>query len=228
MRGTGAGEGFWHLLTATDRIALSGLGRNTTFRPGSTICGEGEPATHVFILVAGWVKVLSVTSEGHEELLALRGHGDIIGEIAGETDGFRVASVRAVDQVHSLIVGHTRFSSFLGGHPDADRAYHRVLARRWSDSDAELRRRSSTSGGQRLAGVLLDLAALFGVAGSGGVEIAELLSQDELASLAGTSRATVARALATWRNRGIIRSGQRFIAITDEQRLRHIASRVSR
>jgi CRP/FNR family transcriptional regulator, cyclic AMP receptor protein len=228
MRGTGAGEGFWHLLTDADRTALSGLGRNTTFRPGSTICGEGEPATHVFILVVGWVKVLSVTSEGHEELLALRGHGDIVGEIAGETDGYRVASMRAVNQVRSLIVGHIRFSSFLSSHPEADRAYHRVLARRWSESDAELRLRSSTSGGQRLAGVLLDLAALFGVPSSSGIEIAELLSQDELASLAGASRATVARALATWRDRDIIRSGQRFIAITDEQQLRQIASRVIR
>lgn len=189
-----------------------------------SMCGEGEPATHVFTLLAGWVKVQSVTSDGHEQLLALRGHGDLVGEIAGETDGYRVATLRAIDQVRALIVSHDRFSSFLVSHPEADRAYHRLLAQRWSDSDSELRRRTATSGAQRLAGVLLSLARHFGAATASGTELAVPLSQEELASLAGTSRATVTRAFSTWRRRGIIGgTGQRPLVIRDEQGLRQAA-----
>jgi CRP/FNR family transcriptional regulator, cyclic AMP receptor protein len=189
-----------------------------------SMCGEGEPATHVFTLLAGWVKVQSITIDGHEQLLALRGHGDLVGEIAGETDGHRVATLRAVDQVRALIVSHDRFRSFLASHPEADRAYHRVLAQRWSDSDSELRRRSATSGGQRLAGVLLSLARHFGAVTAGGTELAVPLSQQELASLAGTSRATVTRAFATWRRRGIIAgTGRGPLVIRDERSLRQAA-----
>ena len=43
------------------------------------------------------------------------------------------------------------------------------------------------------------------------------------ASLAGTSRATVTRALSNWRRRGIIRTGQRDLTITDLRTLRKIA-----
>jgi CRP/FNR family transcriptional regulator, cyclic AMP receptor protein len=216
--------GFWQLLPNPDRAALFALGRTRSFAPGMSMCGEGEPATHVFTLLAGWVKVQSVTSDGHEQLLALRGHGDLVGEIAGETDGYRVATLRAIDQVRALIVSHDRFSSFLVSHPDADRAYHRLLAQRWSDSDSELRRRSATSGAQRLAGVLLSLAKHFGAATAGGTELAVPLSQEELASLAGTSRATVTRAFATWRRRGIIGgTGQRPLVIRDERSLRQAA-----
>jgi CRP/FNR family transcriptional regulator, cyclic AMP receptor protein len=221
MRGPGAGRGFWQLLSDGDRAALSALGRSRTFAPSASICGEGEPATHVFVLVAGWVKVLSDTG-GREQLLALRGQGELVGELAGETDGYRVATLRAVGHVRALIVSHDRFSAFLGSHPDADHAYHRVLAMRLSDTDAELRRRSTTSGAQRLAGVLLHLATHFGVAAAGGTEITAHLSQGELASLAGTSRATVIRALTDWRRRGIIRTGQRYIAIADEVRLQRL------
>ena len=49
------------------------------------------------------------------------------------------------------------------------------------------------------------------------------LTQVELASMAGTSRATVTRALSNWRRRGIIRTGQRDLTITDLGVLRKIA-----
>jgi CRP-like cAMP-binding protein len=49
------------------------------------------------------------------------------------------------------------------------------------------------------------------------------LTQEELASLTGASRATVTRALSNWRRRGIIRTGQRDITITDPGALRKIA-----
>jgi CRP/FNR family transcriptional regulator, cyclic AMP receptor protein len=57
----------------------------------------------------------------------------------------------------------------------------------------------------------------------GAIEVALPLSQEELASLAGTSRATVTRALSNWRKRGFIRTGQRRVMITDPRGLRHIA-----
>jgi CRP-like cAMP-binding protein len=86
-----------------------------------------------------------------------------------------------------------------------------------------LRVRAVTSGGQRLAGLLLGLAERLGGQAEGVIEIALPLSQDELASLAGTSRATVARALNAWRQRGLIRTGQRRITLTDVPGLRRAA-----
>jgi len=71
--------------------------------------------------------------------------------------------------------------------------------------------------------VLLDLAARYGSETGDEVHIAVPLSQEELASLAGTSRATVTRALSNWRRRGIIRTGQRDLTITDLGTLRKIA-----
>jgi CRP/FNR family transcriptional regulator len=53
------------------------------------------------------------------------------------------------------------------------------------------------------------------------------LTQEELASLTGASRATVTRALSNWRQRGIIRTSQRDITITDLVALRKIAGQQS-
>jgi CRP/FNR family transcriptional regulator, cyclic AMP receptor protein len=49
------------------------------------------------------------------------------------------------------------------------------------------------------------------------------LSQEELASLAGTSRATVTRAFDNWRRRGLIRTRQHWFAIIDPEGLRRVA-----
>ena len=132
---TGPAQGFWALLTDDERAVLSDLGRITVFPPGATMCVEGDPATHVFILMDGWVKILGVTSDGHELVLALRGQGDVVGELAGETTGYRTASVQAIGTVRALIVGFEKFSSFLDSHLGADHAYRRMFARRWSDTD---------------------------------------------------------------------------------------------
>ena len=219
--------GFWALLTPDEQGVLCSLGHGRTYPPGATICVEGDPATHLFVLMDGWVKVLSVTDNGHEAVLGLRGDGDIVGETSGETDGYRSATVRTIDDVHALIVGYDRFTWFLDNHSGASHAYRRMLAQRWSYTDTMLRRRSSTSGAQRLAGLLLHLAERHGTSADGTIEIALSLSQEQLASLAGTSRATVARAFTDWRSRGLIRTGQRRITLTSLPGLRNAAGPVA-
>ena len=216
LHGTGPAQGFWPLLSDDERTALASLGRTTVYPPGAVMCVEGDPNTHVFVLVDGWVKIVGVTSDGHELTLALRGRGDTVGEVAGETTGYRTATVQAVGTVRALIVPYEKFSSFLDAHDGADRAYRRMVTRRWNDAESMLRARSVTSGAQRLAGLLLELA-------DSELQTAMTLTQEELASLTGASRATVTRALSNWRRRGIIRTGQRDITITDPGALRKIA-----
>lgn len=223
MQPNGSGRGFWDLLPPEEQRALWSLGREREYRPGTPLCVEGDPVTHVFVLLQGWVKVMAVTVDGRESVLALRGAGDVVGETAGETTGIRNATLQAVVTVRALIVGYDRFSAFLDTHLGGNRAYRRVIVHRWRDAEAMLRIHAVTNGAQRLAGLLIGLAERPGGRADGVIEIALPLSQDELASLAGTSRATVARALNAWRRRGLIRTGQRRITLTDVPGLRRAA-----
>lgn len=219
MQGMGSGQGFWTLLSRAEQDTLSGLGMPRDYPPGMTLCLEDDPNTHVFILLVGWVKVFSATKDGHEIVLALRGDGDIVGETAGETTGRRNATIQAIDAVRALIVRYDRFGLFLEANPGANRVYRRVVTGRWNDSDTKLRRRVVTTGAQRLAALLLDLAGQHGRVVNGTIDLTMPLSQEELASLAGTSRATVTRAYGSWRKRGLIRTGQRRVTIIDPKGL---------
>jgi len=217
-------QGFWTLLSQDERDALRNLGVPRDYPVGATLCNQGDLATHVFILLAGWVKILSTTQDGHEIVLALRGDGDIVGEIGGEI-GQRNATIRSISKVRSLTVPYDKFRSFLDGNLGADHAYRSVVTHRWNDADAILRIRAVTTGKQRIAALLLDLAGPHGHATNNGViELSMPLSQEELASLAGTSRATVTRTFDEWRQRGLIRTAPHRITIVNEQVLRRIAA----
>ncbi len=217
-------QGFWALLSQDERDALLNLGVPRDYLVGATLCHQGDLATHVFILLAGWVKILSTTKDGHEIVLALRGDGDIVGEIGGET-GQRVATIQAISKVRAMTVPYDKFRSFLDGNLGAGRAYRSVVTHRWNDTDTILRIRAVTNGGQRLAALLLELGRRHGHATSNGViDLVIPLSQEELASLAGTSRATVTRAFDDWRQRGLIRTAPHRITIINEPVLRRIAA----
>jgi CRP/FNR family transcriptional regulator, cyclic AMP receptor protein len=215
--------GFWDLLTPDDQRGLRDLGSDRQYPPGATICVQGDPATHVYVLLRGWVKIIAVTDSGHEAILALRGEGDLVGEIAGEIGGRRTAAMRAIDGVHALLIAFDRFNSFLDTHPRASQAFRHMMTQRWNDTETMLRKRPFTNGAQRVAALLLDLAERHGSQAGDAIQIELPLSQEELASLAGTSRATVARALNNWRKRGFIRSGPRRITLVNVQGLRRAA-----
>jgi CRP/FNR family transcriptional regulator, cyclic AMP receptor protein len=216
---------FWGQLGAAEHEALIAVARRRIFPADSVLCTEGEPTTHVFVLLSGWVKCVTVTQDGRGILEALRGEGDVIGEIAGQVTGYRTATVQAAGAVDALIAGTTQFGDFLEVHPAAARAYRRYLAERHRAANELQRAHALQSGAQRLACLLLDLDELRARAEGGAASAPPSLSQEELASLIGGSRSTVTRALHDWRSRGIIGTSSRQNEILDRARLHRIAGR---
>ena len=140
--------------------------------------------------------------------------------------GYRTATVVAIGPVRALVVTYDRFSQFLDSNPGAGRAYRHVMTQRWRETADMLRSRSVNNGAQRLAGLLLDLAARHGnLPPAPATAITIPLSQEEIASLIGTSRATVTRALGDWRRRGLISTARHQITIKSTPGLRSIADR---
>lgn len=219
------GLDFWGMLGDGDREALLLAARTRVYRAGAALCREGDPSTHVFILVSGWVKVITVTRDGQEMLEALRGSGDVVGEIAGHVTGYRTATIEAIESVRALLIGTEQFGEFLDTHLAAAHAHRRVMAERQRVTFESYRNHVLASGPRRLACLLLDLAARRGGTGDGALPTTLPLSQEEIASLIGASRSTVTRALQEWRSRQIIRTDQRNITILDRARLLKIAGR---
>jgi CRP/FNR family transcriptional regulator, cyclic AMP receptor protein len=93
-----------------------------TFDDGDVLCLEGHLGRQAFIIVSGTAQV----SRG-DELLATVGPGDIVGELALLGDGYRRASVTAIEPVKALVMSAQEFTS-LRALPGIDAEIRRIAA----------------------------------------------------------------------------------------------------
>ncbi|GAA1862789.1 Crp/Fnr family transcriptional regulator [Actinomadura bangladeshensis] len=217
--------GFWDYLEEDERQALLLLGRKRTFDADSVLLHEDEPSSHVLILLQGWVKIACNDSEGREVILAIRGPGDILGEMEVMlADPRRSAMVKTLmNRLQALVVPATAFTRFLDDHPNAWRALYLVLAYRLREANRNAREFGRIGVRQALARLLLDLATRHGERSTDGLITVRLLSQDEISACIWASRDAVAHELVQLRNRNVLRTGRRSFTIIDMREIRRIA-----
>ncbi|NKZ03914.1 Crp/Fnr family transcriptional regulator [Actinomadura latina] len=215
-------------LTAAERADLESRGRVRDFARGDTLFTEGEQPGWVAVLLRGRVKAFSYHEQGGEALLAVRGAGAVLGEVAA-IDGLpRSASVQALEPVRALAVSAEEFMAFLQSHGRVSIIIMRMLCQRWRDADRKRVEFGMFDATGRVAQRLVELAERFGVphptgTGEESVRITLNLSQEELAGWVGASREAVSKALRTLRRHGWIETGRRRLIVHDLQALRRHA-----
>ncbi len=213
---------FWGSLAIADRTAWRAGASPCVLPAGTVLCAEGAPATEVFVLAAGWCKVYATDAGGGEVVLALRGPGDILGEASAVQGARRSATVLALTRVHALSMSAGTLRELLRDRPAAVIAIRKVTEERVVEVAWRMSSLATTTGPQRLARLLLNLADRYPAAQRPS-HVPLALREPDLASWAGTSRACVTRTLATWRSGGVIGAGAERLSVTDIHALRAIA-----
>lgn len=216
-------EGFGAELSSEELDDLIGRGVRRRFRRGSFLFTEGETSDHVLVVLGGRVKVSSFTLDGREVVLAVRGSGELLGDMSALDGGARSASVAALEDVDALVVPADRFELFLEDHPRVAVHLLRTLSRRLRDADRKRIEFGAFDTTARVAQRLVELVDRFGEPTADGVRITLSLSQEELAGWTGSSREAVSKALRAFRTRGWIQTSRRKIVVVDPEALRRRA-----
>ena len=211
---------FMARLDPADRAALAQRGRQRRWPAGASLFLEGESCATVVIVVSGRVKVFSLTEQGEEIVLAVRGPGALLGELSAVDGEPRSASVSALEPVLALVVPIAAFTDFLRQHGPAALALLQMITAKLRDSDRKRAEFAAYDIPARVARRLVELADRFGEPDEHGVRISVALSQDELAGWVGASREAVAKALRVLRDRGYVTTGRRTMTVLDLERLR--------
>lgn len=210
-------------LSETDRAALTAIGRRRRWPPGGTLFTEGERSTSVVVVLDGRAKVFSLTEQGEEIVLAVRGTGALLGELSALDGAPRAASVAAMETLDGLVVPVAGFVGFLRSHPDAAVALIQMVVGRLRDADRKRVEFGAFDILGRVARRLVELAERFGEPTRDGIRITVPLSQDELAGWVGGSREAVSKALRSLRDRGYLATGRRAMTVRDLDGLRRRA-----
>ncbi len=206
---------FWDALAEPERRALDASGMEKVFHAGSVLCREGDESSQVMIIDSGWAKV-SVEVGGGEQIFAVRGPGDVVGERAALMARVRSASVTALDEVRATVVAAERFTEFLLGHPRASEVLDRQVRERREEDRVRHFADELAGAERRLAWLLLELAQSRGGYQQAAPAVFTLpMSQQELADWAEASPDAVARFVRSWQERGIVRTGSRQLSVVD-------------
>ncbi len=207
---------FLDALSPPARVAVDCMGRRRTFAAGSTILAEGELASRVGIVRDGLVKLTATQADGHQTVLALRGSGELLGEMSA-LDGLpRLANVEALVPCTVQLVQAEQFLRFINDHSSASLAVIRTLVGRLRESDGHRMQFGSDGVPRRLARQLLQLADSHGEVGADcSIDISLPFTQDDLAGAVSASRDAVARALKDWRSQGLVTTGRRRVTLVD-------------
>jgi len=104
--------------------------------PGSPLLREGDAGHAVFALLEGHVAIEVSLPGAERAVIARRGPGELVGEMALVDDRPRSAGVRAEDSVSALCIPRSAFLDALAAHAPAALDLVRSLSRRLRESDA--------------------------------------------------------------------------------------------
>jgi CRP/FNR family transcriptional regulator, cyclic AMP receptor protein len=214
---------FLALLSLAEIDELRRRGRRRHWPRGASLFSEGARSDVVIILLTGRVKVYSLTELGGEVVLAVRGPGALLGDLAAIDGRPRSASVSALEPVDALVLTAPAFTDYLESNARVTLVLLRMLTGRLRDADRKRVEFGAHDTAGRVARRLVELAERFGEpAGRGGVRITVPFTQDELASWVGSSREAVTKSLSRLRARGYIQTQRRTITVLDLEALRRV------
>lgn len=215
-------ETFVDRLPSADLKAARQLGTVRRYRRQATLMLEGDRSDHVLLVREGRVKIVNTSVDGKEVVVAVRGPGELVGELnalAG-SEAPRAGSVVALDDVTTQTIAASDFLGYLEQHPAAALALVRQLAERLREATDRHAVAGAYDTLHRVARELLRRAELHGEPSDDGVLVGHGLSQTDLAGLVAASRESVARALTVLRRRDLIATSRRSIVVRDVDGLR--------
>jgi len=211
----------WRLLKdvpAEEVRQLVAISRRRSFQKGEIVFHRGDPGDSLHLVVKGRFALRIMTPVGDSVTIGVRGPGENFGEMAlVDPRAHRSATVQALEPAETQAVYYGEFERLRGRHPQISQVLIAFLAGALRRQNELLLEALYVPAERRLLRRLAELSATY--ADAHGV-IA--LTQEELAQMAGTSRATVNRVLRDEERRGTLelRRGRTVVIDADALSLR--------
>ena len=203
---------YFSALSPGEREKISRETLERSFDRGEVLFLEGEPCQGLYIVKTGRVRIFKSSPEGREQVLLSASAGTTFNEVPVFDGGANPASASALEAATVYIIPEETMLSLLAGCPAAQ-SIIKLFAGRLRHLTGVVEDLSFRSVVSRLARLLLDLA----VEKEGSSPVPRL-TQEEMATMVGSVRDVVGRALRTLEKAGAIKlEGQRLLVIDPEK-----------
>src|SRR5438477_11988430 len=93
--------------------------RSRRYEKDDYLFREGDPGSHLYLVVQGQVKIARVAEGGADVVFAIAGPGELFGELSlFEEEGERSADAQALEASECVVVARDRVVGLLVSHPE--------------------------------------------------------------------------------------------------------------
>jgi CRP/FNR family transcriptional regulator, cyclic AMP receptor protein len=208
-------------LSEEDRRMVLRRCHRTRYPAGAFVYHAGQQGDALHVITKGRVTASAGGALGEPVTLAIMGVGEAFGEMALiDPDHTRTATIRAIEPTETLVLQQGDFDELRRRGPAVNELLIRVLVarvRRLTDQVAELNELPAPA---RIHRRLLALGELFEVIDT---DAPIPISQNQLASLAGTKLRVTNKVLSDARVHGVLETRRRRIFVHDWRAVRRAA-----
>jgi CRP/FNR family transcriptional regulator, cyclic AMP receptor protein len=205
-------------LSDDDRRSVLSRMTRRSFRKGETLFHEGDPGDSLHLIEKGRVAIRPSTPLGDVVTLAILGPGESFGEQALlAPDAKRTASAVALESVETRMLHRRVVDELRTTQPSIDRFLIQVLAGQVRRLSQRVLEALYDPADRRVVRRLAELAELYD---EGESPIVIGLRQDDLATMAGTTRSTTNRVLQQLVESGAVTVRRGRLEVHDAQALR--------
>lgn len=195
-----------------DQLLSVAIKRN--FSRGQIIQQRGDEASGFYVIRSGQVKLGRFDVDGNFRSVLVMGRGDSFGELAVLGGFARVVDAIAVEDTEIQIVGTSAVDQILVDNPHMARELLRVVSTQLQEALDSIIQQRRMSTPKRIARILHTMC------GDQQAPVSLAINQSDLAELIGTSRVTIAKALANMEGKQMLKRGYGKIDILDIKALR--------
>jgi CRP-like cAMP-binding protein len=189
------------------------------YQAGAVIFGEGESCAGFHLILDGLVRIYRVNAEGRLHTLSLLRAQSTFNEVAAVDGGPNPFNAVAVTSVQVLVISHQSLINLMASERRLLSNMVQALAHVNRDYIERLEDMTFRTIPSRLAKLFLHETTY----GDQICETPSKLTQDELASILGTTREVVGRALRGLMNAGLLKKKGRSVYIRDRHGLEYLA-----
>src|SRR5256885_2933034 len=200
-------------LADEDLRELMAVAHKRIFRNGEVIFHREDPGQVLYVIKEGKVKISLISPEGQEISLVVFGKGECFGEFAILDGLSRSADAIAMEKVECYTLQRSDFHKAIMKNPKIAIQVMEVLSKRLRSTDQMVEDLIFLDVYGRVAKKLLELADTHGTKVENGIRIDVRLTQQELASMVGSSRESVNKVMGYFTDKNFISTDKHKITL---------------
>jgi len=210
-------------LSADELAAANKRFKARDFAEGATIYFADDPATHLYVVAIGQVRLMQHSPAGKDVLLDVLQPGEFFGSLMPGDDGRYAETAQAHTDTCILGINAEAFRRLMTSDPRIALAVLDLTTERLHAAQETVRRLSAYPMEQRLAAVLVRLAGKLGEQRADDLLIQTRLSREDLAQMTAATPETISRIMTQLQKDGLVSSGRQWVAVKDLDGLRRLA-----